>query len=374
MADVNTEGTGSSAAVETAFASGKLTRAMSQQFLAKATGDAPVDNTSQVSLQTEESATSTTKPEDPSTSIPDKRPASETGNEKQEKKAKGSKEEIRLQELLDDLKKAGLTPAELKTFRKEATKTAESSTAKPADVKTAVKAAPVVELKAPVKPKFEEFENLGPDKAWEAFEAAKDKYYDDCREYDRKKAIEDFKRQTAEEAHAQQLNKELAAARERYKDFDTAVAPLWTEIATDKTIHPMVAEFVGQSAAMVDVMYAIGSDAATMKKFLDAARTDPFTALRYAMKAEELAMEELAKTKKEGKAESKPENKGEPEDKKNPANKKTDDEPQPTREVGNRGTGPNDPAADEVRRSQGKLTKTLDDTWKRKAAERYARG
>jgi hypothetical protein len=371
MADeVTTSGAASSAATETvnAFASGKLTKDIDRQFRARATGEeAPT-----VSLQTEESATSTTKTGESSTSTPDKRPASETGKGTQEKKTKGSKEEIRLQELLDDLKEAGLTPAELKTFRKGATKTAESSPATTAEVKTEPKAAPVEELKAPVKPKFEDFEKLGPDKAWEAFEAAKDKYYDDCREYDRKKAIEDFKRQSAEEAHTQQLNKKLTAARERYKDFDTVVAPLWTTIASDKQIHPMVQEFVGRSAVMVDLMYAIGGDAETMKSFVEAAKTDPFRAIRYAMKAEELVMAELEKGKT-AKTEEKSGEKAEPEDKKNPANKKTE-EPQPTREVGNRGTGPNDVAADEVRRSQGKLTKGLDQVWRRKAAERMARG
>jgi len=374
MSDVKTQGAAPSAAQQPVnpYAAGKLTPQISRQFLARAQGE-PVEE----QPQTQDPAPADTSKETTSEDDKSKSAAAPDSAKETQDKDKGSRRKPSAEERIAELIAEGKgKDAELMRLRAEVagkTTKADSSTAKPADAKPAA----VVELKAPVKPKFEDFENLGPDKAWEAFEAAKDKYYDDCREYDRKKAIEDFKRQSAEEAHTQQLNKELEAARERYKDFDTAVAPLWTEIASDKTIHPMVAEFVGRSAVMVDVMYAIGSDAATMKKFLDAARTDPFTALRYAMKAEELVMAELekGKTKADSTTAAKADDKGksEPEDKTTPANKKTE-EPQPTREVGNRGTGPNDVAADEVRRSQGKLTKTLDDTWKRKAAERMARG
>lgn len=370
MADeVTTNGAASSAAAEKVnpFASGKLTKDIDRQFRAQASGEeAP-----EVSLQTEESATSTTKKEESSTSTPDKRPASETGKPTQEKKAKSSKEEIRLQELLDDLKEAGLSPAELKTFRKEGTKTAESSPAKTAEAKTAPKAAPVEELKAPVKPKWEDFENLGPDKAWEAFETAKDKYYEDCREYDRKKAVQDFKQEATKEAHTQQLDKELTAAREIYSDFDTVVAPAWKAIAEDKAIHPAVKEAVGASPVMTHLMYVIGGNKAQMEQFLTDAKTNPIKAIKQLGVMEDMVFQQLEKNKA-GKS-AKSEEKAEPEAKKDPATKKTE-EPQPTREVGNRGTGPNDVAADEVRRSQGKLTKALSDTWTRKAAERQARG
>jgi len=47
-------------------------------------------------------------------------PASETGNKDQEKqKPPRDNAATRLNELLDDLRKAGLTPAELKTFKRE---------------------------------------------------------------------------------------------------------------------------------------------------------------------------------------------------------------------------------------------------------------
>jgi hypothetical protein len=361
MDDVKNEGAAPSAAKETVnpYAAGKLTPEISRKFLARAQGEQTQDQPERQDTATADTSKETKSEDDKSKSAAAPDSAKETQDKDKGSRRKPSAEE-RIAELIAENK------------RLKEGKGTETHKAEPVARQPEAKAAPVEELKAPVKPKFEDFEKLGPDKAWEAFEAAKDKYVEDLIEYNRNKAIQDFKRQASEEAQTQQLTKELAAARERYKDFDTVVAPLWTTIATDKAIHPMVQEFVGRSAVMVDLMYAIGGDAATMKSFVDAAKTDPFTAMRYAMKAEELVIAELAKGKG-AKTEEKSGEKTEPEDKKNPANKKTE-EPQPTREVGNRGTGPNDTAADEVRRGQGKLTKALNDAWTRKAAERQARG
>lgn len=215
-------------------------------------------------------------------------PASEAGKDQKPR----DNAETRLKELLADLKQAGLSPAELKTFKREAQKQtqAESSPAKQPEVK----AAPVQELKPPVKPKVQDFES------WEAFEEAKDKWAEEMATYTAKKAVQDDRKAQAEAQQTEKLTSELTAARERYKDFDTVVAPLWQQIATDKEIHPVVQEFVGRSTVMVDLMYAIGGDAETMSKFIAAAKTDPFTAMRYAMEAERLVMAELSKTK-EGK-------------------------------------------------------------------------
>lgn len=337
-----------SAATETAnpYESGKLTQEISKQFLDKAQGKEPVQpqNADTASADTSKETTSAGKPE--SAAAPD------SAKETQEK---GSRRKPSAEERIAELT-AKVRELEGKK-QAPAAKEAESATAKPAEVK----AAPVQELKAPVKPKVEDFES------WEKYEEAKDKYTEDLAEFKAKKAVQDDRKAQAEAQQTKQLETELTAARERYPDFDKVVAPLWNEIATDKAIHPAVQEFVGRSPVMVDLMYAIGGDAETMTKFLAAAKSDPFQALRYAVKAEELVLVELAKSKEKTESKSEPEVK----EKKDPPAKAKTEEPTPNREVGNRGTGPNDVAADAVRRND---FRSFDREQTRRAAERHRTG
>lgn len=331
-----------SAATETPnpYESGKLTQEISKQFLDTAQGKEPVQpkHADTASADTSKETTSAGKPE--SAAAPD------SAKETQEKgsRRKPSAEE-RISELVAENKR-------LKEASGKETKTAEPVTRKPE--------API-ELKAPVKPKVEDFES------WDKYEEAKDKYTEDLAEFKANKAVQDDRKAQAEAQQSKQLETELTAARERYPDFDKVVAPLWTEIATNKDIHPAVQEFVGRSSVMVDLIYAIGGDAETMSKFIAAAKSDPFQALRYAVKAEELVLAELAKSK--GKTESKSE--PEVKEKKEPPVKAKTDEPTPNREVGNRGTGPSDVAADAVRRND---FRTFEREQTRRAAERHRAG
>ena len=98
-------------------------------------------------------------------------PVSETGNKEQEKqKPLRDNAASRLNELLEDLRKAGLTPAELKTFKREAQKATEQvEQPKAAPEKTENP----TEVKPPVKPKYEDFKTLV------EYEAARAKYFED---------------------------------------------------------------------------------------------------------------------------------------------------------------------------------------------------
>lgn len=327
-----------SAATETPnpYESGKLTQEISKQFLDTAQGKVQPKHADTASADTSKETTSAGKPE--SAAAPD------SAKETQEKgsRRKPSAEE-RISELVAENKR-------LKEASGKETKTAEPVTRRPEAA---------IELKAPVKPKVEDFES------WDKYEEAKDKYTEDLAEFKANKAVQDDRKVQAEAQQSKQLETELAQARALYKDYDTVVAPLWQQIVTDKAIHEDVREFVGRSTVMTHLMYAIGGDAETMSKFIEAAKTDKFAALRYAMKAEELVMAELAKGKTESKSEP------EVKEKKDPPVKAKTEEPTPNREVGNRGTGPNDVAADAVRRND---FRTFEREQTRRAAERHRAG
>ena len=111
-------------------------------------------------------------------------PVSKTGKQDQERqKPPRDNAATRLTELLEDLRKAGLTPAELKTYKREAQKAAEQvEQPKAAQEKTENP----TELKPPTKPKAEDF------KTYEEFEAAKDTYFEDMADYKAAKKFQEF--------------------------------------------------------------------------------------------------------------------------------------------------------------------------------------
>jgi hypothetical protein len=99
----------------------------------------------------------------------------------------------RLNELLQDLRKAGLTPAELKTYKREAQKAAEQVE----QPKPAGETENPTELKQPVKPKADDFET------YEKYEAARDKYFEDMAEYRAAKKFEEYRIEQARNAAVQ---------------------------------------------------------------------------------------------------------------------------------------------------------------------------
>jgi hypothetical protein len=128
-------------------------------------------------------------------------PVSETGKQDQEKqKPPRDNAATRLNELLEDLRKAGLTPAELKTYQREAQKATEQvEQPKAAPEKTGNP----TELKQPVKPKADDFET------YEKYEAARDKYFEDMAEYRAAKKFEEYRLEQARNAAIQTVQQKL---------------------------------------------------------------------------------------------------------------------------------------------------------------------
>jgi hypothetical protein len=112
-------------------------------------------------------------------------PASEAGKSDQEPKR--SNAETRLTELLADLKTAGLSPAELKTFKREVQQAAQPKATPETTVKPAV-------AEAPKKPKIDDFKTI------DEYEDAKDKYYEDLTEQRAKKLLADYRQEETQKA------------------------------------------------------------------------------------------------------------------------------------------------------------------------------
>jgi hypothetical protein len=220
-------------------------------------------------------------------------PASEPGKFRQEQK---SGAETRLAEVLADLKTAGLTPAELKTFKREARAAAASET----DVKPASSPAPKQPegLKPPVKPDFANWTG-----SWPELEAAKDKYYEDLTDYKSAKAIQDFRDgETARVAMAKATS-DVAAAQERYGAesgktiVETAQALGFgtPEQQAASEIPGTIKALIDQSSVMVDLLYTLGEKPEAFQEFLALAKSNPGGAIRKLVVMEGLVIDELAK-------------------------------------------------------------------------------
>jgi hypothetical protein len=181
-------------------------------------------------------------------------PVSETGKQDQEKqKPPRDNAATRLTELLDDLKRAGLTPAELKTYKREAQKAAEQvEQPKAAPEKTENP----TELKPPTKPKAEDF------KTYEEFEAAKDKYFEDMADYKAAKKFQEFQVEQARNSAYQKVQQKLSEAATKYADDPSAVQTIQETsrtLVSDQQIPLAVKAIIDQSDVWPDIVYTLGS-------------------------------------------------------------------------------------------------------------------
>jgi hypothetical protein len=120
------------------------------------------------------------------------------------------------------------------------------------------------ELKAPVKPRVEEF------KTWDEYEAAKDKYSEDLTDYRVSKAIQEDRAQRAEEAKKQQQesegkqaaekwNKQVESAAKEHSDWNDVIAPVKDLVGKDPRFQAG-ASFLLESEAGAEILYHLGSN------------------------------------------------------------------------------------------------------------------
>jgi hypothetical protein len=257
-----------------------------------------------------------------------KAPESEPGK-KQEHKP--SKAEARLNELLEDLRRAGLSPAELKTFKREAQRQ-EAQPPKAGAEKTEKPAG----LEPPKKPKLEDFED------YDKFEEEKDKYYEDLADYKSKKSLEEFRAQQQQETAKKEMAGKLADAKKRYGDSaESTIGTAANAIFGDEQIPAAVRALVDQSPVLVDLLYVMGSKADELAEFIELARTNPGAAVRKAVLLERLVMEELEKGSAGKSGSPQRDESGKFVPAKAPE-KKVTEAPPPPKEVSGRGAAPPD--------------------------------
>lgn len=216
-------------------------------------------------------------------------PASEAGPSKQEppRAAKPRSDAAsRLTELLEDLKNAGLTPAELKTFRKSAAvepPAAETKSARPATEQTA-------EPKAPAKPQIGDFDDYA------KYEKALEDWHEAMADYRVEKKLREYEAQRAQEASQRETQQKLDQAKQRYGvEAETTIRSAAKEILNDPAIVPPIKALISDSPVIADLMYVLGTGTKgdTLEDFVALSKSDPGAAIRKLVLLEHLVSQEL---------------------------------------------------------------------------------
>jgi hypothetical protein len=223
-------------------------------------------------------------------------PASEPGDKNQQEPRtpkRKSDAETRLNEILDDLRKAGFTPAELKTFKREAQQ-------QPA--KTEPQPAPKAEeAKPPVKPKPTDFQD------YDKYQEALDEWQKKTVAYEVQKALAEHNQRTRAEEQQRATQEKLNAAKQRYGDgAGELIVKTAREIGNDAEIPIAVKDIVGGSTVLADLMYTLGSKPEDLAAFIKEAKENPAAAIRRVVLIEKLVIDELGKTPQQPKTEAKP--------------------------------------------------------------------
>ena len=178
-------------------------------------------------------------------------PASEPGDKQERRKTADS----RLNELLDDLREAGLTPKALKTFKQDYQR---AQAEKPREAAPEQTAKPASDPKAPVKPKPEDLEA----NPWSEYDAAKDNHLEDLAEYKADRKVESERERLKQEAQTKELQDKVSDAEKRYgTETRQTIQKTATAIFNDAKISPAVKAMVNDSPVMVDLLYVLGSKA-----------------------------------------------------------------------------------------------------------------
>jgi len=248
---------------------------------------------------------------------------------------KGKDAEARLQSILSDLREAGLSPAQLKTFRQDwqRAQAAEPPAASPA------KSEPTAKPQGnepPAKPKMDDFDT------YEAYEDARDAWVEQMADFKAEQRLQKFTQEQAEAAERQAMKARVDEAKARYgDDAEQTIAETAGALWNDQAIPEMVKAFLGDSPALLDVLYALGSQPEELAAFVALARTNPGAAVRKAVALEGLAPQGEARPAKatpQRDADGRFVPAAKP-----PAEKKTPDAPPPpARELSTRGSTPPD--------------------------------
>jgi len=260
---------------------------------------------------------------------------SEAGAKPAEKQESKKTAEHRLQEILADLRAAGLSPAELKTFKREL-KQADT----PPPAKAPEHTAKPAGLEAPTKPKLTDFES------YDAYEEARDKYYEDLADFKAetkaRQAVQEDREQRAQEAQQREINQRLDAATEKYGEGTReAIISTVQTIMGDAKIPDVLKDVLGDSPVLTDILYVLGSKADELAEFVALAHTKPTAAIRKIGVIESLVQAELTKGDGKPRSEDGKFAPAKPAESKAPE-KKAPEVPPPPKELSGRGSVPPD--------------------------------
>jgi hypothetical protein len=224
----------------------------------------------------------------PSSEKADSEPAS------RERKAR-SNADSRLTELLNDMREAGISPSELKSFKQtyqrvhvqqqeaqpqkqqQPQATPEKTEQPAADAKNA----------PPKRPRLDEWTGTMGE-----YEEAVDKYYDQLTDY----KLNNLKLEEQQRENKKQLDVKIAEANTRYGDgAESTIKSTATSLFT-ADIHPAVKQLVDQSPVVVDLCYVLGTKDGELQSLIEQARTNPTDAIRRVVLLEQLVKEELGKS------------------------------------------------------------------------------
>jgi hypothetical protein len=231
--------------------------------------------------------------------------ASEAGTNKQERGAKPrGTAETRLNEILGDLKRAGLTPAELKSFKREAAAAAAAPPPAPSAPPAAAPAAQepaTPKLERTPKPKQEDFETFG------QWEEARDAWQANETRVQIAEAIAEEHRKFADAETNRRNAAMLAEATERYGDDAKGVIEgAAKDLVGNKELPGVIVAMFNDTPVLGDLLYVMGSKPGEMSDFIALCKRSPGEAVRKLALIEHLVKEELA-NKKAGKPAAKAE-------------------------------------------------------------------
>ena len=240
----------------------------------------------------------------------------------------------RLTEILDDLKRAGLTPAELKTFKREAQQEAKKAESQPAPAKQEAPKA-----KAPVKPNIDDFKTLA------EYDDAHDKWVDEMTSYKATEAVAKMRAEDAQKVAEREFQSKIDEAKSRYPDLIETIEPARQAIFEDKDVHPAVKAMVDASPVFTDLLYVMGKKTDDLKRLTALAKTNPIEALR-----EVVLLDALVREERSGKTEEKKADASKEEPAKVPA-KRVPNAPDPGYEVSGNNAAPPDVVGGAVKRN-----------------------
>jgi len=212
-------------------------------------------------------------------------PAPEAGRKKQEQHYRKGSAQDRLDGLLADLRRAGLSPSELKTFKREM-----MSVPVPQQVPPQQSVQPPAQPQRLAEPKLEDF------RTWDEFRAAERAYSQQVMADQMREFYQQIQAQQIQQAAQQQAAERLAYARQRYgEEAEGSITAAARGLFGDQNIHPAIKGIVNDSPAIADLLYVMGYSAQDFDQFIQVARVNPGEAIRRVVLLEQLVKDELRK-------------------------------------------------------------------------------